>query len=109
MISIDALVALCAPLERPVLERWIADDWVRPDRRDGEYTFAEIDVARVRLILELRDQMDVNEAALPVVLLLLDQLYDLRRQMRVLGDAFARIAPDEVRRRLASEFTRSAI
>lgn len=109
MINIDAMVELYSRLERPVLERWIADDWVRPDQRDGEYTFREIDVARVHLILELRDQLDVNEAALPVVLSLLDQLYDLRRQMRALGDAFVRVAPADVQRGVASEFTRRPI
>jgi len=109
MISIDVLVEICSRLERPVLERWIADDWVRPDRLDGAYAFREIDVARVRLILQLRDEMDVNEAALPVVLLLLDQLYDLRRQMRILGEAFVRVAPSDAQRSVASEFGARAI
>jgi len=109
MISIDALVATYSRLERPVLEHWIAEDWVCPDWRDGEYTFEDIDVARVRLILELRDQLDVNEAALPVVLLLLDQLYDLRRQTRALVDAFVHVAPSDVQRSVASEFTRRAV
>jgi hypothetical protein len=76
VISIDVLIGRCSGLERHVLERWIAQDWVRPDAHDGVYAFREIDVARVRLILELRDELDVSEAALPVVLLLLDQLYD---------------------------------
>jgi chaperone modulatory protein CbpM len=69
----------------PDLERWIANDWVRPDRPEGEYAFRDIDVARIRLIQDLRDNLEVNEAALPVVLLLLDQLYDLRRRMRING------------------------
>lgn len=105
MISIEALIDICSPLERPVLDRWIAQDWVRPELRDGEYAFQDIDVARVHLILELRDHLDVNEAALPVVLSLLDQLYDLRRQMRVLGDAIVRHAPSDLRQRLASELS----
>jgi chaperone modulatory protein CbpM len=109
MISIDALIDLCSPLERPVLERWIEDDWVRPDRRDGEYAFRDIDVARVRLILELRDQLEVNEAALPVVLSLLDQLYDLRRQMRTLAEAFARVAPGAGQRNAAAELAARGI
>ena len=95
MISMDAVVALCPRLERPVLERWIAEDWVRPEERDGDYGFQEIDLARVRLILELRDRLEVNEAALPVVLLLVDQLYDIRRQMRTLADAFTRMTPGD--------------
>jgi chaperone modulatory protein CbpM len=44
-------------------------------------------VARARLIVELRDTAEVNDAAMPVVLSLLDQLYDLRRQLRRLHRA----------------------
>ena len=39
----------------------------------------------MRLILELREDMAVNEEALPVVLSLLDQLYELRRRLREMG------------------------
>jgi len=101
MISIDILVTQLSGLRRQDLERWISNEWVRPEGRDGNYVFQEIDVARVRLIQELRDEMQVNEEALPVVLSLLDQLYDQRRRVRELSDALGRIAPDEVRRNLA--------
>ncbi|MEO5806436.1 chaperone modulator CbpM [Devosia sp.] len=82
MITIDVLVTHSTGLTRQDLERWIGNDWVRPDSRSGTFVFAEIDIARVRLIQELRDELEVNEAALPIVLSLLDQLYDLRRQIR---------------------------
>jgi len=101
MISIEILVTQLSPLQRQDIERWISNEWVRPDRGDGGYVFRDIDVARVRLIQELRDEMQVNEEALPVVLSLLDQLYDQRRRMRELCDALRRTAPDEVRRDLA--------
>ncbi len=81
MITIEVLLTQLPNLPLQDLERWISNDWVRPDGRAGEYAFREIDVARVRLIQELRDKLEINEAALPVVLLLLDQLYDLRRRM----------------------------
>jgi chaperone modulatory protein CbpM len=74
-------------VSRPDLDRWIDNDWIRPDRDLGTYVFQEIDVARVRLIQELHDDLGVNEDALPVVLSLLDQLYDLRRRLRGLDDA----------------------
>jgi chaperone modulatory protein CbpM len=102
VISIKVLIGRCSGLERHVLERWISQDWVRPDAHDGVYAFREIDVARVRLILELRDELDVGEAALPIVLLLLDQLYDLRRQLRELGVAFTHVVPEAVQRNLAT-------
>ena len=101
MITIDVLVAQVSGLSRDDLERWISNKWVRPDRQAGGYVFREIDVARVRLIREMRDELEVNEAALPVVLSLLDQLYDLRRHMRDLHEAFAHIAPEDVRRKVA--------
>lgn len=82
MITVEVLLTQLPDLTLQDLEHWISNDWVRPDGRVGDYAFREIDVARVRLIQELRDKLEINEAALPIVLLLLDQLYDLRRQMR---------------------------
>jgi chaperone modulatory protein CbpM len=101
MINIEILVTQMSGLQRQDLERWISNEWVRPDGSTGNYLFREIDVARVRLIQELRDEMRVNEEALPVVLSLLDQLYDQRRRMRELSDALRRIAPDDLCRKLA--------
>ena len=82
MITVEVLLAQVPNLPLQDLERWISNDWVRPDGRAGDYAFREIDVARIRLIQDLRDNLEINDAALPVVLLLLDQLYDLRRRMR---------------------------
>ena len=86
MITIEVLLARVPDLPLQDLERWISNDWVRPDGRAGDYAFGEIDVARVQLIQELRDRLEINETALPVVLLLLDQLYDLRRRLRNLRE-----------------------
>lgn len=85
MITLDVLCARYASLNENDLERWICAGHVRAERRGGELIFEEIDAERIRLILELRDVMEVNEEALPVVLSLLDQLYALRRRLRALG------------------------
>jgi len=58
-----------------------------------------VDVARVRLIAELRE-LRMDEEAMPVVLSLLDQLYAARRRMRLLQQAVDEAAPDAVRDRL---------
>jgi alpha-D-ribose 1-methylphosphonate 5-triphosphate synthase subunit PhnL len=50
----------------------------------------------------MRDEIEINEDVLPVVLLLLDQLYDLRRQMRDLNSAFLQVVPRTVRLDLAA-------
>jgi chaperone modulatory protein CbpM len=39
------------------------------------------------LIQQLSHRMQIDEDALPVVLMLLDQIYDLRRRMHALGKA----------------------
>ena len=46
--------------------------------------FREIDVARVHLIRDLRHDMDIAEDAIPLVLSLLDQIYELRGQMNAM-------------------------
>lgn len=97
MITIDAVVRRVGCVDAATLEVWIDQEWVRPRRADGAPVFEEIDVARVQLIVELRETMAVDDAAMPVVLSLLDQLHASRRQMRRLcaaledaGDAPAR-------------------
>jgi len=87
MITIDILCARFTRLTPEDLQRWIAEGHVRGEAAEGTLCFREIDVERVRLILELRDELDVNEQALPVVLSLLDQVYALRRRLRQLGVA----------------------
>jgi chaperone modulatory protein CbpM len=84
IITIDIILAQVEGLERADLEHWIVNAWVRPDGADGAWEFHEIDLARIRLIRELRDELAVNEEALPVVLSLLDQLHDSRRQLNEL-------------------------
>ena len=87
LLSVCARVEGVAPEE---LERWVALEWVRPGRVAGAAVFAEVDVARVRLIAELRRALEVDERAMEVVLGLLDQLYDERRRMRRLCDVIER-------------------
>ena len=82
MISIEYLITQVSGLRREELEHWIANEWILPDGSPEGYLFREIDVARVRLIRELRYEMEVNEAAVPIILSLLDQLYDLRRRVK---------------------------
>ncbi|MFQ6016920.1 MAG: chaperone modulator CbpM [Kiloniellaceae bacterium] len=76
------------------LSAWIEQHWVLPVEKDGRYFFDEVDVARVRLIAELRRDMGVNEEAVPVVLRLLDQIYSLRRALSQLNQAIKALPPD---------------
>lgn len=84
MITIDLVISSVHGLTRAELDRWIAAQWVHADMSDDTYVFAEIDLARIRLIHELTTDLAINDDALPVVLSLLDQIHDLRRHLRTL-------------------------
>ncbi len=95
-MSFDAVIRLMGDLADDELRRWIAERWVRPESRAEGYVFHDVDVARVRLIRELRYDLAIDEEAMPVVLNLLDQVYALRRRLQQLSDVIAS-QPDEVR------------
>lgn len=103
MITIETLSATVSGLDAGDLQRWIDNAWVRPDGGPGQYRFHDIDVARLRLILQLRDDMGLDEGTMPVVLSLLDQLYETRRQMRRLCDVMETTLSFEDRRRLRED------
>ena len=94
MITVAAILSQLPGLDAQTLEIWITQDWVRPRREAGQPMFEAVDVARLRLILELRDQLEVNEPAIPVVLSLLDQLHATRNQLRRLAQAMEQAGPD---------------
>ena len=87
MITLDTVLQQVRGLDADTLQVWITQDWVRPLRREGQPLFEDVDVARVRLIVELRDELEVGERAMPVVLSLLDELHATRRDMRRLAEA----------------------
>ena len=102
MISFEAVCRI-VQLEPIELERWIAERWVLPASEGSGYAFSEFDVARVRLIVELRRDLAVGEDAMPVVLRLLDQLYATRRRMRSLLRALETL-PEEHRAAVLRRF-----
>ncbi len=97
MITIETILLQFHELRTDELERWIGNQWVRPEGAPGAWQFHEIDLARIRLILELRDTLEVTEPALPTVLSLLDQLYEMRRRMMQLNKAMEHTLPAELR------------
>jgi chaperone modulatory protein CbpM len=69
-----------AQLDAETLEAWIEAGWLLP-RDDGKNRrFAEVDLARVRLIRDLRE-LGANDEAVPVILHLIDQLHGVRRAL----------------------------
>jgi chaperone modulatory protein CbpM len=94
MVTLERLRLEIRGLDEAELERWIGASLVRAEGAAGARLFEEIDVARIRLIYELRHELDIEEPALPVVLSLMDQLYDLRRRGAQLNAALADLPAD---------------
>ena len=82
MLQITAVTALFADLPAQELNGWIERGWVQPEGNAPGWVFQEIDVARVRLVYDLRRGMDVGEETIPLVLSLLDQVYEVRAQLK---------------------------
>jgi chaperone modulatory protein CbpM len=99
MITFETVIRVVEGVRAAELRRWIEEGWVRPESERGVLIFREIDVARVRLIQDLRRDLAIGGEALPVVLNLLDQLYAMRRRLRAVNEAIA-IQPPAVRRTL---------
>ncbi len=93
-MELDAVAALIGDIQSIELTTWIERGWVRPDAADGGWEFRDIDIARVRLIRALGRDMDVREDAIPLVLSLLDQVYELRGTLRALLSALERQPTD---------------
>ena len=71
-------------LDARAVESWIAAGWLRPGGDPASREFSDIDLARARLIAELRGDLGLNDEAIPVVLDLIDQVHGLRRLARAL-------------------------
>ena len=74
-----------ARIEVTVLETWVEAGWIVPQRQGEDLAFAEVDLARARLIRELGNDLGVNPEGISIVLDLLDQVHGLRRTVRTLA------------------------
>ena len=89
-------------LEGSLLRGWIEQRWIRPTMDEGEPLFDEADMARARLIAELRQDFNVSDEAMPVLLKLLDQVYALRKALNDLTQAI-KACPSEVQEMISGK------
>jgi chaperone modulatory protein CbpM len=71
-----------ARVEQRSVETWIAAGWLVPPQTEPEPMFSDVDLARARLIRDLREDLGVNDEGVSVILHLLDQMHGLRSSMR---------------------------
>lgn len=71
--------------EEGVLLSFIEREWLSPEAlplTEAEWELDEEDLARARLIIELREDLGVNDEAIPIILHLLDQLHSFRQLLK---------------------------
>jgi len=71
----------CSGLHVQTLEFWLEQRWLIPQETSAGITFSEMDVARARLIQDLKSDFGVNDEGVDVILHLVDQLHGLRRAL----------------------------
>jgi chaperone modulatory protein CbpM len=105
MMQITSVIALFADppgqVTEPDLIAWVERGWVRPDQAQSGLVFHEIDVARIRLIRDLRVAMHIEDDTIPMILSLLDQVYDLRSGLHAILRAVD-AQPEPVRKAILS-------
>jgi chaperone modulatory protein CbpM len=69
----------CLDIQVQTLDFWLEQEWLVPGRVAAEMNFSDIDVARGRLIQDLKTGFGVNDEGVDVILHLLDQLHGFRR------------------------------
>jgi len=70
-----------ARLDHGLLVEFIEHRWIEPSQGAGG-SLDDEDLARARLIMELRRDFGVNDEAIPIILHLVDELHALRRWAR---------------------------
>lgn len=81
-MRIDEAASLVPGVAVAELTDWVARGWVVPGGAGPDWVFAEIHVARARLVRDLRRDAGVEEESVGLVLSLLDQVYAQRRALR---------------------------
>ena len=78
--TLEEVIHTCG-VNPEIILHYVEEDWIHPaDKEHG--LFDDEDVARIELICELKEEFNVNEEAIPIILHLLDQINLLHRRLK---------------------------
>jgi chaperone modulatory protein CbpM len=101
MLDIQEFV-LRVHIASDVIEMWVEEGWLRPQRTDQGLAFTEMDVSRAQLIRDLREDLGVNDEGIAVILDLIDQMHGLRNTFREVCEAIG-AQPSDLQQRILAE------
>ncbi|WP_425993920.1 chaperone modulator CbpM [Afipia sp. DC4300-2b1] len=68
-------------LQVQILDLWLEQRWLTPEETSVGIQFSDIDVARARLIYDLKSDLGANDEGIDVILHLMDQIHGLRHAL----------------------------
>jgi chaperone modulatory protein CbpM len=99
MMNQEEVLSRIASVSAVQLRIWVSEQWVKPAGGDAGPVFNDADIARIRLVSMLHNELEVGREAIPIILSLIDQVHDLREQMRIISRAID-VQPSEIRSKL---------
>jgi len=97
--SEEEVIMTVTRLTRTQLDRYVDAQLVRPLRAKEGLLFSEIDIARLELVCDLSEDLDLDEIAVGIVLSLVDQLHGARRDLTIVAEVIETL-PEDLRRRI---------
>lgn len=107
MTTLAELLSLHHGITEVHVERWVARGLLRPVGPLDAWQFESVDIARVRLLAELGDDLGLDDDTVSAVVGLIDQVHTLRGQLDLLARAIA-AQPPETRKAIAAAVQRLA-
>lgn len=89
MKRLEEVVAQIDALQRNDLDIWISEELISPHEDAGAMFFSEMECARIRLMCTLHYELEIEAETLPLVMSLIDQLYQTRQRLLKLTAAVA--------------------
>ena len=84
-LSEEDVVMTVTRLTRSELVRFVDNDLITPQRREDGLVFRRVDIARLELLCDLSQDLDLDETALGIVLSLIDQLHAARQDLAAMA------------------------
>ncbi len=92
--SEDDVIIAVTRLTRSQLSRFVECELVRPERSESGDIYRRVDIARLELLCELSQDLDLDETALGIVILLIDQLHAARQDLATMTRAIGTLPTD---------------
>ncbi len=99
--SEDYVITTVTRLTRSQLVRFVEFDLVKPQREDSGFVYRQIDIARLELLCDLSQDLDLDETALGIVISLIDQLHAARQDIAIMARAIDTL-PADLRNRIGA-------